>query len=566
MAPLPELPHEVWRRILSEVSLRSLHGARLAFKQLRSIVDTNITRLSIRLQPGSADFWRSGGLRIWPKCSSVSLVWDARVVTREQRVQLLRLPFAGAPEATRQRVTELAIEEDPIDENGVFDIPAAPLAALLSLLRSLVTVRLPSGMISARPDDADPSRSFGDRSLSLDPNGTLLAALRCLHHLRDLTLPNLGLAEGLGALGGAGLTRLVVLDGLDDRGDGLTEDGVLRICFLQGLRHLELHPDKCYKVTAQHVQLFLFMLPRLEQLTIRNFTVNAGAGNDAVPSCLTGTTLALRFHTHSLISIDLAATTSARRSHVPLRDLDALVRALAHGLLPRARPCPKDAGGELRLACSVGLGPAGPREHRGWLLASLLEEYTAARVQVPSLRCRGATAAEVEQAVRLLGKPEKLILYVGPHETARVRLRGPHDAPALDTGDDGGGVESWGVGSWDVGSWGVDGGASGADDDSEVEDEVESEGESASDGAEDGAGQPVPGGGGGGGEERQRDRELLEAEGTSAALAAIWADPGGGSELRRLRRMLALALPGGQEEFNWGQEEPSSDVDDSDLE
>ncbi|KAG2485073.1 hypothetical protein HYH03_016170 [Edaphochlamys debaryana] len=71
-------------------------------------------------------------------------------------------------------------------------------------------------------------------------------------------------------------------------------------------------------------------------------------------------------------------------------------------------------------------------------------------------------------------------------------------------------------------------GAGGADVDSE------DEGESEIDGAEDGAGQP-------------------------RALAAIWADPGGGSELRRLRRMLALDVRGGGEEGDEEEEEEEED-------
>ncbi|KAG2484674.1 hypothetical protein HYH03_016503 [Edaphochlamys debaryana] len=56
-----------------------------------------------------SQFWNAGGLSKWPRCCSVTLVWDAAEVRHGEVDGPLLLPFARAPLEARQRVRELTV-------------------------------------------------------------------------------------------------------------------------------------------------------------------------------------------------------------------------------------------------------------------------------------------------------------------------------------------------------------------------------------------------------------------------------------------------------------------------
>ncbi|KAG2485078.1 hypothetical protein HYH03_016175 [Edaphochlamys debaryana] len=422
--------------------------------------------------------------------SSVTVAYTLMNASHEHfAVQLLQ-PFEASPD-TRSRVSVLVVEEVQKPKHSTFPLPAAPLAALLRLLPSLHTVRLPPG-------------SFSNIAPCPDPNGAVLSALASLPHLRDLTLPNLGVAVGVGALGALGLTRLVMHNASWSRfyNPHIIEPPALgALGSLQSLRHLELHANHTDDVTPADVTNLMTSLPSLERLAVSGLTAGDVLVGDRY---LQGTTLELGLDAGFVTSISLVPTNP---EFVYAASVGALA-VLAAALLPATRPAPAPRIPALRLSCAVTPGSVEADAETLLPLRDLSERCEGEQVAVISCAVgRRVSAQEAEDLVRLLGKPERLRFWDVVGEQLWVRLRGRDEPPILDIGGD----------AWDADA------------------------------------QPYAGADGQ--EQSDWDRALVLREGASAALAAIWADPGGGSELRRLRRMLALDVRGGGEEWDEEEEE-----------
>ncbi|KAG2500453.1 hypothetical protein HYH03_002020 [Edaphochlamys debaryana] len=115
---IARLPHDVISLLLEKISSdgEQLHAVRLSCKGLRLIVDQHVAHLRVRLQPTDnaqnklcSQFWNAGGLGKWPRCTSVTLVWDPLEVRHEDVGGPLLLPFARAPLEVRQRVRSLTV-------------------------------------------------------------------------------------------------------------------------------------------------------------------------------------------------------------------------------------------------------------------------------------------------------------------------------------------------------------------------------------------------------------------------------------------------------------------------
>ncbi|KAG2484675.1 hypothetical protein HYH03_016504 [Edaphochlamys debaryana] len=500
---LRELPADVWHTIIAECgSGPELHGARLASKQLCRIVDAHAPKLSTSLSHDSAAFWASGALAKWPQCRSFSLHWDAYDVRYEAVGALLPLPFSSVPPSARQGIEELHITatfygrvqdwdavnwDDIASDDSDFYVPSEnfdeetmqlPAQPLADLLRLL-----PNLHTLRLPSCAPYAEDHPETAAAL-------SALAGLAHLRDLTLPSYTLA----ALSGLQhLTRLEVRAlGFDEVGGGmglnsddvLTDDGVQWICSLRKLEHLELDARRMYVVTDTHVQQILASLPNLERVVLHGLTSPARDDENIYEDELRdlgGATFDLVLSDGYLSSVTL--TKPRQRgclgcNEVALGLISRLARTV---LLPRVAPAPGPRVKVLRLDCALGfyLADSGGE----WLepLRELVERCEAVEVQRLYAWERRASAEGVEETVRLLGKPEILDL-----SCVEVRMRGPHEPSALEIGP--------------------------ADDGAEGADAAEEEGR----------------------------LDGLNSAQRAAAAQAVWDNKAGGTELQRLRRLLAL--------------------------
>ncbi|KAG2484683.1 hypothetical protein HYH03_016512 [Edaphochlamys debaryana] len=333
-------------------------------------------------------------------------------------------------------------QQEPIETLAVdtMQVPAKPLAALLRLLPSLHTVRLP------------PSTPFDGPEV----DAVVLSALSTLRGLRELALPSFSLAGGLDTLSGLQhLTRLTVqslyeadvedFDFTEGLEDDLTPAGVQGICSLRGLQHLELRSVTTHQVFDDQVRQILDSLPSLERLVVRGLATQMvdeldedveADEDDERASLDANLQIALDLCGGHITSIVLSDRESKdyrnSREKVALGLVSYLARTL---LLPRVAPAPAPPVKALSLGCEVTLGLTDAAGE--WLgpLRELVERCEAVEVQgldvTPRRARRRVTAAEVETLLRLLGKPQRLRLgTMSAHEF--VGLRSGQERPPLE--------------------------------------------------------------------------------------------------------------------------------------